>query len=144
MAHRTQLTADWHFLSADEAEKTLDATANGLTEREAAARLQQYGQNRLPRKPPTPLWAIVLRQFRSPLIYILAVAAGVSLALGHIKDAAFISGVLILNAIIGAYQEWKAEQSNLALRKLLQIIRSELTKASCRGLDCHVLDGVSD
>ena len=60
-------------------------------------------------------------QFRGPLIYILGLAAIVSLAIGDVKDASFIAGVLVLNAMIGAYQEWKAEQSSHALRKLLQI-----------------------
>lgn len=70
--------------------------------------LSEYGPNRLPQKPPVALWQIVLRQFTSPLIYILALAAVVSLAIGDVKDAAFIVGVLVLNAMIGAYQELRA------------------------------------
>ncbi len=99
----------------------LAANEHGLSEREAASRLAKYGPNHLPQKPPVPLWLIVLRQFRSPLIYILGVAAVVSAAMGDVKDAGFIAGVLVLNAVIGAYQEWKAEQSSHALKKLLRI-----------------------
>ncbi len=62
-----------------------------------------------------------MRQFRSPLIYILAVAAVVSVAIGEPTDAAFIAGVLGLNALIGGYQEWRAEKSTQALQQLLQI-----------------------
>lgn len=121
MTHRIRPRSAWHSLDVGQCARFLDAAEHGLSEGEAAARLRQFGPNRLPQKPPTPLWAIVARQFRSPLIYILAVAALVSVALGDIKDAAFIAGVLVLNAIIGTYQEWRAEQSSHALRKLLQI-----------------------
>ncbi|MBI4463360.1 MAG: HAD-IC family P-type ATPase, partial [Acidobacteria bacterium] len=99
----------------------LDCSEHGLSSAEAAFRLRQHGPNRLPEQPPPPWWEIALRQFRSPLIYILALAGVVSIALGEFTDAAFIAAVLILNAIIGAYQEWKAEQSTHSLRKLLQI-----------------------
>ncbi len=121
MNHRKQPAAAWHVLTVGEIAKQLNATEQGLGEGEAAARLAEYGPNKLPQNPPALLWTIVLRQFRSPLIYILALAAIVSVAIGDTKDAAFIAGVLVLNAIIGASQEWKAEQSSHALRKLLQI-----------------------
>ncbi|QEG00367.1 putative cation-transporting ATPase F [Stieleria maiorica] len=121
MDHRPQASADWHALDLDSLAQKLDVGVHGLSESEASARLAEYGRNDLPRRPPTPLWAIVLRQFRSPLIYILALAALVSVALGDVKDAAFIAGVLVLNAVIGSFQEWKAEQSSQALKQLLQI-----------------------
>ncbi len=121
MNQRQQAAAAWHSLGLAEVSKQLNATEHGLSEAEAKARLSEYGPNKLPQRPPAALWQIVLRQFSSPLIYILALAAIVSVAIGDVKDAAFIAGVLVLNAVIGAYQEWKAEQSSHALRKLLQI-----------------------
>jgi hypothetical protein len=73
-------------------------------------------------RPPRPAWwHSLLRQFRNPLIYILGVAAIVSLALWEGTDAAFISAVLGVNALIGGYQEWRAEKSTRALQKLLQM-----------------------
>ncbi len=89
--------------------ESLNATDNGLTDAEAEARLQQYGPNKLPEQPPAALWQIVLRQFYSPLIYILLIAAVVSVFIGDMKDAGFIAAVHIINAVIGSYQEWKAE-----------------------------------
>jgi magnesium-transporting ATPase (P-type) len=62
---------------------------------------------------------VALRQFASPLIYVLLVAAAVSLAIGHGTDAAFIFAVLALNAAIGAVQEHAAERSADALRALV-------------------------
>ena len=99
----------------------LQATPNGLTGSEAKRRFEQVGANRLPRQAPPSLWQILLRQFRSPLIYILGVAACVSVAIGDLKDAGFIVGVLAINAVIGGYQEWRAEQSSRALQRLLKI-----------------------
>jgi len=118
---RTQQRAPWHAVELASVHASLEASGNGLTEAEADARLRSYGPNKLPEQPPPALWQIVLRQFYSPLIYILLIAAVVSVFIGDLKDAAFIAAVLVLNAVIGSYQEWKAEQSSLALRKLLQI-----------------------
>ena len=62
-----------------------------------------------------------MRQFHSPLIYILGVAAIISVVIGEPADAAFIAAVLVLNAFIGGYQEWRAEKGNQALQKMLQM-----------------------
>lgn len=99
----------------------LDATEHGLTAGQAQARLAEFGPNVLPHTPPPAWWQILLRQFQSPLIYILGLAALISLAIQEPTDAAFIAAVLCINAAIGGYQEWRAEQSSLALQKLLKV-----------------------
>lgn len=111
----------WHTVELSTLRGKLNATDHGLSDSEAEARLREFGPNKLPEQPPPALWQIVLRQFYSPLIYILLLAAVVSALIGDLKDAGFIAAVLVLNAVIGSYQEWKAEQSSLALRQLLQI-----------------------
>lgn len=111
----------WHTVELTGLFTTLKATDSGLTENEAKARLLEFGPNTLPEHPPAALWQIILRQFYSPLIYILLLAALVSVFIGDLKDAGFIMAVLVLNTIIGGYQEWKAEKSGHALRKLLRI-----------------------
>ncbi len=121
MNYRNQTTHLWHSLESSECEKIMRSSEHGLSETESQSRLAEYGPNELPKKPPPTLPAIFLRQFRSPLIYILGLAAIVSLLIHEFTDAAFIFGVLCLNALIGTYQEWKAEKSNQALQKLLQI-----------------------
>lgn len=91
----------------------------GLTAEEALKRLEQYGPNILPRAKPTALIFLFLHQFKSPLIYILLAASGVSIAIGQLSDAGFIFAVLIINAIVGTVQEFSAQKSATALQKLV-------------------------
>ncbi|MCR9220563.1 MAG: HAD-IC family P-type ATPase [Alphaproteobacteria bacterium] len=94
--------------------------STGLTSEEAARRLAEAGPNRLPEpKLPGPAM-IFLRQFRNPFIYILIVAAIVSLIIGQIPSTVFIVAVLLLNAVIGAIQEYSAQKSASALRKMVR------------------------
>ncbi len=117
----SQIQKMWHAEPAAVVLSAWRSCETGLSADEVARRQQEYGLNVLPEKGPAPLWRIVLRQFISPLIYILVAAAVVSALIGDFKDAAFIGVVLLLNAIIGAYQEWQAEQSSQALKKLLNL-----------------------
>jgi magnesium-transporting ATPase (P-type) len=112
----------WHALETAEVQRKLRSTAEGLAPFEAAERLIEYGPNALPAARPPGLPRIVLHQFLSPLIYVLLVAGVVSLAIGEFTDAGFIFAVIVLNAALGAFQEWKAERSAAALQKLLRIL----------------------
>lgn len=111
----------WHVLPLAEVLTLRETSEAGLTGVEARSRLERFGQNLLPERGATPLAVIVLRQFLSPLIYVLVAAAFVSMLLGDWKDAGFIVAVLVINAGIGAWQEAQAEKSSQALRKLLRI-----------------------
>lgn len=110
----------WHALSAAAVLEVLESSTAGLLPEEVAVRHARYGLNELPRPSPRGLTTLYLRQFMSPLIYLLLAAAAVSLALGEIVDAGFIFAVLQINAVIGAAQEWKAESSARALDQLIQ------------------------
>ena len=114
------LECRWHAVTVAEAFDRLGAGANGLDEGEAAARRAIFGPNSLPAGRRPGLAIVYLRQFKSPLIYLLLAAAGVSLAIGELTDAVFIFVVLQVNAIIGASQEWKAASSAAALDTLVQ------------------------
>ncbi len=110
-----------HALAVAAVLDALSTSPQGLNQVEAAARLEQFGRNTLPRaRPPGPL-RIFLRQFLSPLIYVLLVAAVVSLALQHWSDAGFIAVVLVLNAVIGTAQEHGAGRSAEALRAMMTL-----------------------
>jgi Ca2+-transporting ATPase len=109
----------WHALSVDEALQAVQSTVDaGLTAAEAQRRLERGGPNALPELERRSLAAVFFRQFRSPLIYLLFAAAALALALGHISDSAVIFVVVLLNAVIGAMQEGRAERSLDALRKI--------------------------
>jgi magnesium-transporting ATPase (P-type) len=109
----------WHALSPPEALAALETDEGGLGTAEAARRLALFGLNELPRRKRVSFFSLWLRQFRSPLIYLLLAAALLSLGIGDIEDAGFILGVLFINASIGAVQEWKAEESAAALDALV-------------------------
>jgi calcium-translocating P-type ATPase len=107
---------------AASAQRTLLTSAQpaGLSSQEARARLGEYGRNRLPETELPGPARIFLRQFLSPFIYILLVAAVVSLALGQLPNAIFIFAVLMLNAVIGTVQEYSAQRSAAALRVMVK------------------------
>ncbi|MCX7806016.1 MAG: HAD-IC family P-type ATPase [Planctomycetota bacterium] len=111
----------WHSMEPEKVLEALEASRDGLSPAEAARRLAEYGENALPGREPPSVFIIFLRQFKSPLIYILLAAAGVSLVLGEFTDAGFIFAVLLINAVIGTFQEWNAERSAAALQKMLKI-----------------------
>jgi len=117
----TETPIYWHHLPIDEVYGRLVTGPGGLTSEEAAMRLQQFGPNTLPARKPPGILTIFIHQFKSPLIYILLIAALVSFLLGDFKDGFFILAVVLLNAVIGLFQEWKAEQGADKLRSLLRI-----------------------
>ena len=109
------MNAQWHLLRPDEALSALNSKRSGLIETEAKSRLLQYGPNELQGKKKTPPILVFLRQFLSPLIYVLMVAAIISLIVEHFIDAGVIFSVLVLNAVIGFIQETRAEKAMAAL-----------------------------
>ncbi len=92
----------------------------GLSEAEANKRLSQCGANILPEPPMPGVIHIFFRQFLSPFIYILVIAAVTSFALSHIPSGVFILAVLVLNATIGTLQEYSAQRSASALRNMVR------------------------
>jgi len=110
-----------HELDADRVLEALRSSSDGLSQSEAEARLRQHGPNVLPHKKRITLAEIILQQFLSPLIYVLLFAAVVALLLQEYSDAGFIGLILLINAAMGAYQEWKAESNANALQKMIRI-----------------------
>ncbi len=112
----------WHALTADEALRLAGADRHrGLSQAAVEALRARHGPNALPEQRQRPAWRLLLRQFFSPLIYILIAAAVLSVSLGHTADAGVILAVVIANALIGAVQEGRAERSMAALRRLSAI-----------------------
>ncbi|HXG49627.1 MAG TPA: HAD-IC family P-type ATPase [Methylomirabilota bacterium] len=90
----------------------------GLSHEEAARRLARHGPNALPEAKRRSLLTVFLRQFASPLIYLLFIASAIAFAVGKRGDAGVILLVVLINAIIGTVQEGRAERSMQSLRKL--------------------------
>ncbi|MEB3250959.1 MAG: HAD-IC family P-type ATPase [Cyanobacteriota bacterium] len=129
----------WHSTGLEAVFGHLQAAPTGLTTVEAQQRLEEVGPNALPHQSTPSRWKILLRQFRSPLIYILGLAAGVSAVIGDGKDAGFIIAVLAINAAIGSYQEWRAEQSSRALQHLLKIRASVIRDGEVCEIDAEAI-----
>jgi magnesium-transporting ATPase (P-type) len=110
---------NWHAMEVSEVEDRLGTGSRGLSAAEAAARLSLHGPNQLEEEPPPSALIVFLRQFRSPLIFILLAAMVVTILLAEYLDAVVIGIVLLLNAIIGFFQERKAEG---AVRALMQLV----------------------
>jgi magnesium-transporting ATPase (P-type) len=112
--------AAWHALTVEDAAARVGSSEAGIGDAEAVARLQRFGPNRLPAHAATPRWRILLRQFESPVIYVLLLAAIVALALDHSSDAAFIAAVLGINATLGFFHEVRAEREVQGLARLVR------------------------
>ncbi len=127
----------WHERSAADVLSEFRADAEGgLTSTEVQGRLGSVGPNELPQAKSRGPIVVFLQQFQSPLIYLLFAAAAIALSLGERRDAGVIFAVVLINAIIGAFQEGRAESSLAALR--------DLTKPTARVLRegrSHVLPG---
>jgi P-type Ca2+ transporter type 2C len=108
----------WHNQSAKEVLVQLASTAAGLASQEAAQRLATNGPNELKEGKPVSALKILLGQFKSLLIWILIAAGVISGVLGEVVDAIAILAIFVLNAVIGFYQEFNAEKSIAALKKM--------------------------
>jgi len=109
----------WHSLEPAAVISRLDSHTKGLSSTEAQRRLERYGANRLPSPSLKSFCRVLLSQFISPFIYVLLFAMLLSLAIGNLNDAVFIGIILLANALIGALQEYHAQRSAQALRKLM-------------------------
>ena len=99
-------------------QETYSDLDKGLSEQEAAARLRDQGKNELLKKKKETVFQMFLEQFQDPMVIILIIGAIVSVFLKEYIDASIILTVIILNAIIGVVQEFKAEKAIDALEKL--------------------------
>ncbi len=95
-------------------------TRTGLLEKNASKLLEIIGTNSLPDAKSSPLILMFLRQFNNPLIYVLLIVAGITILARDYSDAAVILVITILNALIGLYQESRAEKTISALKNIVK------------------------
>ncbi|MDP2908487.1 MAG: HAD-IC family P-type ATPase, partial [Nanoarchaeota archaeon] len=109
---------DYYQLDTKEVIKKLETSQEGLSHEEAEKRLKQYGLNQLEEKKRVHPFHIFLKQFKDPIIMILLAAIIISLIAQETLDAIVITAILILNAVIGFSQEYKAEKSIQLLKQM--------------------------
>ncbi|WP_424363264.1 HAD-IC family P-type ATPase [Methylocystis parvus] len=115
-----EFKASWHSLDAGEAVRRLNSDADkGLSQEEADNRLRALGPNRLPEGAKRGPWMRFFQQFDNILVYVLLAAGFIKLMLGLWLDASIITGVVVINAILGFVQEGKAEKALDSIRNML-------------------------
>jgi len=110
---------NWHALTKEGIVKKFGVDPDrGLSIEEAQKRLERYGKNALPEGKKKTLWNRLAEQLLDPMIILLMVASVISIFVGELVDAIAIIVIVVLNAIIGIYQEYKAESALEALKTL--------------------------
>jgi len=118
MMSRDRGDLHWHALDESEMMSRLRTGEDGLSADEAARRLDAAGRNTLQGQEGIHPAVLLLTQFHNPLMYLLFGALALSVAAGHVVDAGVIGGVIILNALLGFVEEWRAEGALAALRQM--------------------------
>jgi len=113
------MNSNWYQLSVQDVVRQLETDpARGLTDGEAGRRLEKYGPNELIERGGRTSWQILVEQVTNILTLILIGAAAVSIFLGDILDAIVIMAIVVLNALLGFSQEYRAEQAMAALKRM--------------------------
>jgi len=108
----------WHTVSAENIYSELNVTKDGITSENAKQRLKNYGLNKLVKKKDYTVLKILIGQFKSFLVGLLIVAMFVSYFIGEHIDAYVIGVIVILNALLGFIQEYRADKAVESLKKL--------------------------
>ena len=108
----------WYQQDIPEIFSRLGTSEHGLDDSQAKELLQRYGPNTIAEPDKISKIKLFFHQFASPLIYILILAAGITVYLQEYKDASVIIAVILFNALIGFFQEFKAEKSVMALKQM--------------------------
>ena len=111
----------WYAETAEFALQKTEATENGLSQEEATQRLKKFGENTLPQKKPKPFILMLLKEFLNPIVMILLVAMAFSFAVGELLDGFVILGIILIDAIIGAVQEKRAERVASSLSNMIKV-----------------------
>ncbi len=117
---------NWHTLQIDKIFEATGSSSNGLVSGEAASRLDKYGPNSLTEKKKTSPWLIFVHQFYDFMILVLIGAAVISGIIGDVTDTIIIIAIIILNAVIGFVQEYRAEKAMEALKKMASVQAMEI------------------
>lgn len=113
---------DYHTMSIEEVYKNLDSTELGLTEKEVEKRIEEDGYNVLPKEKKDSVLKIFLCEFLDPIVMILIVAIIFSFLIGETVDALVIIFIILVDAIVGTFQEYRAKKNALALSNMIKVL----------------------
>jgi len=108
----------WHSLPVEEVLSKLESSGNGLTLEESERRLEEYGRNEIERIKKISPFSIFIGQFKDFLILLLIGSAVIAVVVGEFDDGSLIMIIVVVNAIFGFIQEYKAEKNIEELKKL--------------------------
>ena len=109
----------WHNFTIDQTLQELDVDPNrGLSQEEVAARRKRFGPNELIERGLKSPWRILFEQFTDAMVIVLIVAAVISVFVKDPRDAIVIGAIVVLNAILGFVQEYRAERAMAALKRM--------------------------
>jgi len=108
----------WHQLDHDALYRELDSSPDGLTAREVVERLERYGTNELEERGLRSPLSVLAGQFTEIMVVVLLIAAVISFLIGETTDAIMIMIIVVLNALLGFTQEYRAERAMAALKQL--------------------------
>ena len=135
-----QLPTAPHTETTETVAQALDVRPDaGLDSPQSAERLARWGPNELPVTPPRSPWRVLLAQFKSVMIVILLGAALLAAWVGSVKDASVILAVVVINALVGFYQEYRAERSLDALKSMLPVSATVRRDGSSQKIDAEAV-----
>lgn len=111
----------WYQIENNKIIDILESNIDGLSNSEAITRLATYGLNELPKKKKDSIFKIFIREFYDPIIFMLLISIIFSFIVGEIVDALAIIFIILIDAIVGTIQEWKANKSAEALQDLIKV-----------------------
>lgn len=111
----------WHTLKIKEIYKELDVNEAGLSNHEYLKRLNQYGKNELPQKKIDSVFKIFFRQMLEPITILLLITIIFSVLINEIIDAIAILFIVLVDLLMGTYQEWKASKNAQSLSKFIKM-----------------------
>ncbi|MGN6436545.1 MAG: cation-translocating P-type ATPase [Agriterribacter sp.] len=130
---------NWHTITAEEALANVKSSEQGLSDAEVQKRQEEHGRNELTAKKKTPAIVFFLRQFKDIMILVLVAAAVISAFIGEVTDTVVIVVIILVNAVIGFIQEYRAEKAMQALQKMAAQHATVLRNNSTREVDAAEL-----
>lgn len=129
----------WHAMDLNAVIGKLGTSSKGLTKNEASLRLENHGLNKIDANESGSIWQMIIGQFVNPLIIILILACVASFFTGEFIDGVAIIVIVLVNAIMGIVQEYKAEGALAALREMSAPIAKVIRDGQTREIPAHDL-----